>query len=579
MNKETIRATSGWVIVGLLGGLLIAWLFFGSESETPVAENHAHEAGTVYTCSMHPQIRQPEPGLCPLCGMELIPVAEGDEGSETNFQLTDYAKTLAGVETIRVGSSTGTDNTSGNLQLSGQLQVAESNLFNQVAHIPGRIEQLFVNTTGESVRQGQALASIYSPELLAAQQELIQATKLSGSYAGLLEAAREKLRQFRISNSQIQRIEKEGRTFDRLTIVADANGVVTDLMVTQGAYVNPGQPLMQIARLNTLWAELEAYENQLSSLKVGQPLQLKVNATGKTYPAEITFINPILNGNSRTVEVRAEVSNANSELKPQMLVQAEVNIENFSAPSSEIIIPRSAVLWTGERSVVYVQDTDGSYRMREVEVQPSGAGYRVVNGLSNGEQVVVNGTFVVDAAAQLQNKPSMMNRALKASTAAPAQSMKMESPKFEGNDQFKKALDKTISAYLQLKNALVNGKDKEAQTASQLLEKTATNLDVQKLSAEAQSFVQDKIKQLQTGAKAIQDAKNLDQQRSHFIGLSEGMLALAEAFPNKGQTLYRQYCPMANNDVGAYWLSSDKEIKNPYYGDMMLNCGEVVNEF
>jgi Cu(I)/Ag(I) efflux system membrane fusion protein len=592
-NKLRSFPPYAWAILGLVGGLLLAWLFFsdGPEAqETNVEEAHEHEAeaeaGTVWTCSMHPQIRQNEPGLCPICGMELIPLTQEQGDNELQVTLSSTAAALANVETIRLGAtSASAESRDGGLQLSGQLQIAEDNIFSQVSHIPGRIEQLFVNTTGERVKAGQALASVYSPELLAAQQELLQARKLSGNYEGLLQAAREKLRQYRISESQIRRIEEEGRTFDRLTITADVSGVVTERMVAQGNYVQAGSVLFQIARLDQLWVALEAYENQLPLLQEGDSLQISVNATGETYPAVITFIDPVLDASRRTVRVRAEISNAKGRLRPQMLVQAELKQtapQQAQSSNQPLTLPRSAVLWTGERSVVYVKppDSEFGYEMREVKVQSAGDRYQVMSGLQMGEEVVVNGAFVIDAAAQLRNKPSMMNRALQLSQGKTEEAAAEEAlPSYEAPAALKENLKPLIEDYLHLKNALIEADAGEAKAAVRDLNGQLKKLNADGLEGEALNFFNQHTKHLAHTSKQLLGETSIDGQRRYFIGLSQAMLALIEAFDPYDRPLYRQYCPMADNDQGAYWLSEEEAVRNPYYGDLMLSCGETQKEF
>lgn len=586
MLKDKINQRPGLALaLAFAAGLLLAILFFYARQDEPAAEAAAHEhtdaeAGTIWTCSMHPQIRQSEPGLCPLCGMELIPLRE-DTGasSPTAVSLSPSAAALAQVQTLKVGSSSAAQ-ASGAVRLSGQLRIDESRLYSQAAHVPGRIESLQVNTTGETVRKGQVLASVYSPEILSAQQELIQATKLSGSYEGLLEAAREKLRRYRISEALIRRIEEEGRTFERVQITADVAGIVTERSVALGDYVMPGQTLYQIADLSRLWVELEAYENQLSGIREGDLLQINVPQQGKTYEAKVSFIDPMVSAERRTIRVRAELANPGGELRPQMLVTATLQA---SAPANTgqagLEVPRSAVLWTGTRSVVYVKspDAEGSvYEMREVSLVPSGNSYLVSEGLQAGEEVVVNGTFLIDATAQLNNKTSMMNRSTAAAATTAAASAPETIPQLKTPATLAKHLLNMLNPYLKLKNQLVAGDAGKAKTEAAALLATLEKIPHAGMEAEGHSFMQQQQEKIGPALQALQKGTDIEQMRQQFIAVSEGMIALMKAFDADGKPLYLQFCPMANDDKGAYWLSAEEEIRNPYYGYAMLTCGEVT---
>lgn len=586
MLKDKINQRPGLAIaLAFATGLLLAILFFYARQEEPAAEAAVHdhsaaEDGTIWTCSMHPQIRQSEPGLCPLCGMELIPLRE-DAGSSSPsaVRLSPSAAALAQVQTLKVGSSTA-EQAAGTVRLSGQLRIDESRLYSQAAHVPGRIESLQVNTTGETVRKGQVLASVYSPEILSAQQELIQATKLSGSYEGLLKAAREKLRRYRISEALIRRIEEEGRTFERVQITADVAGIVTERSVALGDYVMPGQTLYQIADLSHLWVELEAYENQLSGIREGDLLQINVPQQGKTYEAKVSFIDPMVNAERRTIRVRAELANADGALRPQMLVTATLSA---AAPANtgqaSLEVPRSAVLWTGTRSVVYVKspDTEGPvYEMREVSLVPSGDNYLVNEGLQPGEEVVVNGTFLVDATAQLNNKTSMMNRST-AAAAVPAGSTHQETiPQLKTPAALTKHLQSMLDQYLSLKNQLVEGHAVKAKTEAAALLAALEKIPHAGMEAEGHTFVQQQQNKIKPALQQLQKGTGVEDMRQQFIHVSDGMIALMKAFDVEGKPLYLQFCPMANDDKGAYWLSGEDEIRNPYYGDAMLSCGEVT---
>jgi Cu(I)/Ag(I) efflux system membrane fusion protein len=389
---------------------------FFSSPETREEPAHPAEEPQVWTCSMHPQIRQGKPGKCPLCAMDLIPLKTAASAGEAAISgqgvvLSAEAIALAGVRTARVSRSKPVKE----IRLYGTIQPDERLARSLVAHTGGRIEKLFVNFTGETVRQGQKIATLYSPELLNAQQELLEALKMqSGQPSPALSgAAREKLRLLKLSDSQIAAIEQSGEASPLVDVVAHTEGIVTAGKVSQGDYVNPGSVLFELADLSKVWAMFDAYEADLPYLKTGDAVTYTLPALpGKTCSGRIAFIDPLLDKTTRTAKIRVETPNPGLLLKPEMYARAVVQASPGGAEGS-LVVPRTAVLWTGRRSIVYVKQPDTSvpaFSLREVELGASlGDAYIILSGIEEGEEIVTGGTFAVDASAQLEGKRSMMN--------------------------------------------------------------------------------------------------------------------------------------------------------------------------
>ncbi|MDR0510974.1 MAG: efflux RND transporter periplasmic adaptor subunit [Rikenellaceae bacterium] len=395
----------------LVAGILLGAVIFNGGGREP---QHEHSDNEIWTCSMHPQIRQAGPGKCPICAMELIPLKSPAGTTQAvdpdAVQLSEEAVALANVQTAVVSRGKPVKE----LRLYGTIRPDERRLRSLTAHVGGRIERLLVGTVGESVREGQPIVSLYSPELLAAQQELLEAGKLEGSQPALLAAAREKLRLWKLSDSQIEAIERSGSPAPTVDIRAGASGIVVAKRVEQGDYVGQGGALFDLADLSSVWALFEAYEPDLSCLKVGDRVEYTLRSLpGRTFSGRISFIDPMLDPVSRTAKVRVETPNPHGDLKPGMYAVAVVRA-GLKHSGDEIVIPRSAVLWTGRRSVVYIRQPDvgvPTFRLREVELGPSlGEEYVVLSGVAEGERIVSSGAFAVDASAQLEGKPSMMNR-------------------------------------------------------------------------------------------------------------------------------------------------------------------------
>ena len=253
----------------LIVGLLLGWLLFGGSSNNEIEHKHNEvaEVNQMWTCSMHPQIMQSEPGDCPICGMDLIPAENGAEGLLADqFKLTENAMALANIQTSIVGNSM-VDGKA--IKLSGKIVENEEANAVQVSYFSGRIEKLNVSFTGEEVRKGQLLATIYSPELFAAQQELITAASLKESQPALYKAVRNKLKLWKLSESQITQIERSGKVKENFPVYATVSGTVAEKLVEQGDFIKQGQALLKIANLKTVWANFDVYENQLDLFKKG----------------------------------------------------------------------------------------------------------------------------------------------------------------------------------------------------------------------------------------------------------------------------------------------------------------------
>jgi len=392
-----------------IGGLLLGWLFFHS-SDTQERSAQQSEV-TIWTCSMHPQIRRNEPGKCPICGMDLIPLIQNNTPADSGaVHFTKEAAELANVLTSVVTR----EKPIMEVRLYGKVQADERLLQSQTAHIPGRIEKLLVNFTGEVVHKGQTLALIYSPELITSQQELLEAAKTKDSQPEIYEAAKERLRQWKLTESQIASIESSGSIQNNFEVFSNTTGIVSARRVNNGDYITQGTVLYDIADLSRVWIMFDAYESDLAFLNKGDKISFTIQAfPGTNFSGNILFIDPVIDPVTRVSKVRVEVGNQSGKLKPEMFATGIVKA-NLDAYRNELVIPKSAVLWTGKRSIVYVKQSGTNepiFNLREIELGPMlGNSFVVLSGLSEGEEIVTQGAFSIDAAAQLEGKPSMMNQ-------------------------------------------------------------------------------------------------------------------------------------------------------------------------
>jgi Cu(I)/Ag(I) efflux system membrane fusion protein len=264
------------------------------------------------------------------------------------------------------------------------------------------------------VKKGQLIARIYSPELITAQKELLEALTLGEKYPAILEAARGKLHNWKLSDQQIQNIETSGEVTSTFDIYANTSGIVTARKVNEGDYISKGALLFDVADLSKVWAVFDAYESDLPWVSLGQKVEFTAQAIpGKIFEGKVSFIDPVIDPATRIVRVRVELSNSGLQLKPEMFINGIVK-SNIKDAGQQLTIPQSAVLWTGTRSIVYVKipgTEHPAFKMREITLGVSMKdSYVVLDGLAEGEEIVTNGAFSVDAAAQLAGKPSMLNQ-------------------------------------------------------------------------------------------------------------------------------------------------------------------------
>lgn len=410
--KGELRHKIVLILIFLSIGIFIGWLIFGGrqkpeEDRTKSAEVKKQQ---IWTCSMHPQIRQTEPGKCPICKMELIPLEteelQADSGS---LRMSETAMQLANIQTAVAGKMMPVKT----LNLNGKVVKDERLVYSQSAHISGRVEKLMINFTGEYVSKGQTIAYIYSPELVTAQEELLEAYRQTGTQKALFESAKEKLYNWKITDSQIDEILKNGSATESFPVLADFSGYVSEIKVASGDYVQKGSAFFEIADLSRVWVVFDIYESDLAFVKAGDKINYTVQALpGETFQGKITYLDPVINANTRVLNARLEVNNYNMKLKPEMFVSGTL-VSDIAVNTESVVIPKSAVLWTGKRSVVYVKSVDSegiSFKMREVTLGVSlGDSYVIESGLKPGEEIAVSGAFSIDAAAQLAGKPSMMN--------------------------------------------------------------------------------------------------------------------------------------------------------------------------
>ena len=590
----------------LVAGLILGWMFFhGSGNKTEAVHDHTEdvEEATIWTCSMHPQIRMDKPGKCPICSMDLIPlesISAGDESLNPNeIEMSESAIKLAEIQTTPVLK----DYSNKEVYLLGKVKPDERNIAELTSRFGGRIENLFVNFTGQNVSKGEKLATIYSPELVTAQKELIEAVEYKESNPAFYRAARNKLKLWDLTESQIDGIESKGEPQNYFDVLSPISGTVTMRQVSLGDYVKEGNALFQVINLRRVWVMFEAYESDLPWLHEGDRVEFKVQSLpGESFAGKVTYIDPFLNPRTRIANVRVEVENPDLELKPEMFANGIIK-PRVSSTVKDLLIPKTSILWTGKRAVVYVKDPDretSSFLYREITLGPEAGDFYVVkDGLSEGEEIATNGVFKIDAAAQLEGKSSMMNPeggrvtmahnhgsmdgSMEGSKGSSDEQMEMdagnesmenEAIPGEVDPTFKKELQKVYNAYINMKNAFVASDAKKVQAEADKVKSDLDAVDMELLKGDLHMKWMSSLNIMESEISNISGTGDLSEQRVAFAKFNDAFYKSLELFGIQDGVVYYQYCPMANGNEGAYWLSEIDEIRNPYFGDEMLTCGE-----
>ena len=654
-NKAFIpRRRSGLLILGGLAAALVVFQALPPSASSGKPPRHSpgmamvndvghDETRTIkyWTCSMHPQIKLPKKGLCPICGMELIPVYErGGEntvGTDVSLTLNEVGQKLAEVETTLVRY----ENVSHEVRLVGKVDYDETRLSYISAWVPGRIDRLFVDFTGTKVRKGDHLIQLYSPELLAAQQEYLQAIKnladtqnsqlsvFRDTARNTVKSAREKLRLYGIKEEQIGALEQRGTPDEHMTVYSPLAGTVIHKNGFEGMYVKTGDKIYTIADLNKVWLFLNAYESDIPWLHYGQDVKIEAESyPGEIFHGKIAFVEPFVDETTRTIKLRINVVNKGEKLKPGMFVRAAIqavmgedgNIyeedlagkwicpmhpdvvkENPGAcdicgmdliPTSEfgfsqhglarkkvLVIPATAPLLTGKRAVVYVENETEKATTKRYE------GREVVLGPRAGDTYVVfSGLKEGERVVTKGNFKidSALEIQAKPSMMNPAgyytESDHVFSPGAEAVTENAGILSAAVPYYLAAAQALAGDNPQAASDELDKFKSEIEKLTVKHSLNEQPAGMARDILSLREKLQSIGDT--LDVLRVQFGGISAALKdILAEHEYKEDLKLYLAFCPMAFNNEGGYWLQDSKEIKNPYFGSKMLSCGEIKAEY
>jgi Cu(I)/Ag(I) efflux system membrane fusion protein len=620
---------AGLLLVIVVG---IAQRFGWLTAPESISASQGASAGTIYTCPMHPQIRQPSTGRCPICGMELVPASSAVADLDAlAVKIEPAQRRLANIQTAKVEIAP----LEATFQTVGVIAIDESRQATIAAYIDGRLERLFADYTGVEIKKGDHLAVVYSPQLFAAQVEYIEARRALSDSSGLaavrqsqqalVENTRKRLGEFGMTEDQLAELEKSGNPQSRLTIYAPQGGTVVEKLAIEGNYVKAGDPIYRIADLSTIWLLLKLFPEDASRVRFGQRVEAAIQSLpGEKLVGRVAFIDPTVDAQTRTVAVRVELVN-NGRLRPGDYATATVTLpigprgEVFDAdlagkwispmhpqiirdepgqcpicgmdlvstakygfsdkpvphPTS-IYVPRSAVLLAGGNSIVYLETKPGLFEIRPVTIGPILRDKVVIlEGLKAGESVATAGNFLIDSQMQLAGKPSLIDP-----ERAMAKSKERKGPlvfkqvaiEKIGGDAGRK-LENLYAAYFQVQSALAADKQPPA-AAAQTLHTIASQLSSDpNLPASSARLVQD----VASKSEHLHHME-LEAARKEFKSISHAIVTLATQVRSDDaeRSFTHFFCPMVPGG-GGDWLQPGGELLNPYFGSQMLHCGESVS--
>ena len=622
---------AGVLLIILLGiAQRIGWIEGGSLASSSSAEG----SQVIHTCSMHPQIRQPGPGRCPICGMKLVVAATlGANLDEFAIKIEPAQRRLANIQTAEVSHKS----VSSSIRTIGAIQIDESREATIAAYIDGRVERLFADYTGVEVDKGDHLAVVYSPQLYSAQVEYIEATRTLSKNSGtalasvreaqtkLVANSRQRLVELGMTQEQLTELESSSKAQSRLTIYAPSGGTVIEKLAEEGKYISAGEPIYRIANLSTVWLMLALYPENASRIRFGQVVNAELTSLpGETLIGRVAFVDPTVNKKNRTVGVRVEFNNEDGKLRPGDYAHASIDIpigpqgeiydrdlagkwispmhpqvvrdqpgdcpicgmklvptsrygyvdQPVSQPKS-ITIPRSALLMAGAHSVVYVETEPGRFELRNVTLGPILKNEAIIlGGLKPGEKVATSGNFLIDSQMQLSGKPSLIDptRLISKHPNKPLDFPTINVVRVQGPTG--KKLEQLYEAYFTIQKTLSE-------------DKVPTEEAVTALSTLSDDLSQDESlsEELRQQMTTIKDSTahlhhlSIDEARKKFMSLSHAVVTLATEIRGQKaeQTFNHYYCPMVEQGKGN-WLQAEGQLRNPYFGPEMLRCGELVRK-
>lgn len=576
----------------LLTAIVIGIVLIGCSGQNKNGAQDEHEHGqmgqseTKYTCPMHPQIVQDSPGTCPICGMDLVPVNKSTNGNN-DLMLSETQMRLANVTTQKVSKKP----VGQTLVIHARLTVNEEQSEVISSRAAGRVEKLHVKETGRSIKKGEPLYELYSETLLTLQKEYLLAKeqyeslgKTESRYASFLNAAEKKLLLYGLTKQQINKLGQSKALQSRITFLSPASGIVTEINAVEGQYLAEGRPLYRIENISKLWVEAELYPHETEFVKPGDNVTVRIVGFESTpVPAKVTFFSPEYRANTQITVMRAEINNPHFQFKPGM--QAQVLLTHSSREA--LAIPVDAVIRDGKGAHVYVQNGTNTFRPQMVKTGIENFDQiEITEGIQEGDTVAVSGAYLLYSEIVLKKGGSPMaghqhgnmedmegmteNKEATRQTEPNATQEPMDvEPKFS------QQLGETLAPYLTIKDALVSSDPEAASAAGKNFASALQKVDMKLVKGSAHTKWMEKLNAMNESSKIIGSSNYIEKQRASFSTLTDALYTSFKTFNVNGLEASYQFCPMAFDNKGAYWISRDKQVSNPYFGEKLLRCGET----
>lgn len=627
VNSAAIVAVAALILVMIGVAQRTNWItpdgFFGAQAQTDGGETSGEPKR--YICPMMCTPPSTEPGRCPVCAMELVEATGGGGGDGISVTIEAAARRLIGIQT----ATSKLTHVSRTIRTIGSIDFDESRLSTISAYIDGRLEEMYADYVGVRVSEGDDLALIYSPQLYTAQTEFV--TSLDGGSVGRFEIgnndldamAQENLSELGMTQEQIETLRQSRKPQSRIRIKSPQSGTVIEKTAVPGDYVKTGQKLYRIADLSSVWMMLDLFPVDAASVRFGQQVEAEIQSTpGEVFTGRVAFIDPTVNRRTRTVRVRVEVMNFDGKLRPGDYATARITVPAIPTdivydpalagkyispmhpqvirdspgvcplcgmdlvPTSElgfasepqpeqnvVSVPRDAVLLAGASAVIYVETEPGRFEIRRVSVGPMNDTEAVIiEGLAAGETVATSGNFLIDSQMQLAGNPSLMDPSKAPSFSPGPLQLPVGDPVIligQSGEQF----DRTYNAYFEIQRALAADASPPPVALNTLLD----GLNRLEMQGDVPDAVQKQIAIARRSAQRM--GGSLETAREAYRGVSHAMLRAATMArgPQTAKTLTHFYCPMVHGG-GGDWMQPGGELANPYWGEEMLRCGELVKE-
>ena len=582
LNMKTSINIAFAIILGL-------WLSSCGGKHDHSGEQSKNESAT-YTCPMHPQIIEEKPGTCPICAMDLVPVskASSENGeimlSESQIKLGNI--TTQKVQSEEIGNTT---------ILTGSLKVNQDAIDIISSRVAGRIERLYVKEVGQLIQKGQPLYEVYSEQLLTLQREYLLALNQYNEmqqkerYASFLKAAEKKLLLLGLTGTQINQLSKDKNLQTRITFLAPSSGVISDISASEGQYVSEGGALYKVENLDKIWVEAELYPEEASLVNKEDKVKVVVNGfENESVTGIVSFLSPQFRQGTQIINLRAVIPNQERKFFPGM--QANIILSNSSKKS--LALPTDAVIRDELGSHVWVNPKEGVFQFRMVKTGIENFDrIEILEGLQENETVVVTGAYLLYSEYVLKKGGNPMQghdhsnmdmgtelgKAKHGPSSQSSNSEELRQKTYPAPVEFQTQLKKVLDKYYEVKNALVASDAEQAAKASTLTKAAIESTDMSLLKGEAYKEWMRQLDIMEKEVSAISSSTDLEIQRGAFEKLTQVLYQSLKSFGVPEAETYYQYCPMAFNNRGGYWLSNEKEIKNPFYGESMLSCGEAMN--